>query len=77
MDEVPLTFDMPTNRTVNKRGQHSILVRTAGHEKSHFTVVLPCTANEKKLPPVCIFKRKMLPRGIVPQGVLLRVQTKG
>eukprot|EP00117_Sycon_ciliatum_P023835 scpid104076/ scgid20166/ len=28
MDEVPLTFDMPTKRTVNAKGQHS-------HSRSH------------------------------------------
>jgi hypothetical protein len=40
MDEVPLTFDIPMNRTVEKKGTSSITIRTTGHEKSSFTVVL-------------------------------------
>lgn len=77
MDEVPLTFDMPTKKTVNERGAHSILVRTTGHEKSHFTVALACMADGTKLPPYVILKRKTLPRCNIPAGVILRVQAKG
>ena len=40
MDEVPLTFDIPMNRTVEKKGTSSITIHTTGHDKSSFTVVL-------------------------------------
>jgi hypothetical protein len=40
LDEVPLTFDIPMNRTVEKKDTSSIAIRTTGHEKSSFTVVL-------------------------------------
>lgn len=40
MDEVPLTFDIPMLRSVETRGVSSVTIRTTGHEKSHFTVVL-------------------------------------
>ena len=77
MDEVPVCFDMPTKRTVHEKGAKSILVRTTGHEKSHFTVVLACMADGTKLPPTIILKRKTMPRIAVPVGVVLRVHAKG
>ena len=40
MDEVPLTFDLPLNRTVIKKGESSVTLKTTGHEKTHFTCVL-------------------------------------
>ena len=78
MDETPMTFDLPSNRTVNAAGAKSVLVKTTGHEKSHFTVVLSCLADGSKLPPVIIFKRKTLPKGMkFPSGVLIRPHPKG
>ena len=34
MDETPLTFDMPPNRTVNNTGKKTIKIRTMGIEKN-------------------------------------------
>jgi hypothetical protein len=34
MDEVHLTFDVPSNKTDSK-GAKSIIVKTCGHEKTH------------------------------------------
>lgn len=48
MDEVPLTFDLPLTRTVNKKGESSITLRTTGHERTNFTCVLGCTASGLK-----------------------------
>ena len=42
MDEVPLTFDVPSNKTVDIKGTKSITVKTSGNEKTHYTVVLAC-----------------------------------
>ena len=56
MDEVPLTFDLPLTRTVNKKGESSVTLKTTGHEKTHFTCVLGCTGSGKKLPPMVILK---------------------
>lgn len=52
MDEVPLTFDLPFIRTVNKKGEASVTLKTTGHERTHFTCVLGCTASGLKLPPI-------------------------
>ena len=60
MDETPLTFDLPANRTVDTRGTKTVMVKTSGHEKLHFTCVLSVTADGGKLPPLVVFKRKKI-----------------
>lgn len=77
MDEVPLTFDIPVNRTVEKTGTSTVSIRTTGNEKSSFTVVLGCQANGQKLPPMVIFKRKTLPKEKFPAGVIIKANPKG
>lgn len=77
MDEVPLTFDIPVNRTVEKTGTSTVCIRTTGNEKSSFTVVLGCQANGQKLPPMVIFKRKTLPKETFPVGIIVKVNPKG
>ncbi|GFU78942.1 pogo transposable element with KRAB [Trichonephila clavipes] len=44
MDEVPLTFDCPPNRTVDTCGVKTVSI-TTGQEKTHFTVMLACCAD--------------------------------
>ena len=45
MDEMPLWMDMPGDTTVERIGMRSIPVRSTGHKKARFTVVLAATAN--------------------------------
>ena len=78
MDETPMTFDMPGNQTVDTVGSKTIMIKTTGHEKTHFTVVLACVADGVKLKPVIIFKRKTLPKGAkFPSGVIVQAHPKG
>lgn len=77
MDETPMNFDMPAGKTVNKMGEKTVLVKTTGHEKSRFTVVLTCMADGTKLKPMVIFKRKTLPKQKFPKGVVVHVHEKG
>ncbi|XP_005751641.1 uncharacterized protein LOC102209438 [Pundamilia nyererei] len=77
MDEVPLTFALPLTRTVNKTGASSVLLKTTGHERTHFTCVLACTASGQKLPPMVIFKRITMPKEQLPKGIVVKVNTKG
>jgi len=58
MDEVPLTFDVASNKTVDVRGAKSITIKTSGNEKTRYTVVLVCCADGTKLPPLLIFTKK-------------------
>ena len=77
MDEEPLTFDLPLTRTVNKKGESSITLRTNGHERTNFTCVLGCTASGVKLPPMVIFKRITMPKEKIPNGISFKVNKKG
>ena len=77
MDETPMYFDMASNSTVEQKGAPTVSVRTTGHEKSHFTVVLACMADGTKLTPMIIFKRKTMPKITFPPGVIVRVHEKG
>ena len=55
MDETPMTFDLPSTRTVSAVGGKIVLIETTGHEKTQFTVVLACMADGTKLPFVIFF----------------------
>jgi len=77
-DQTPLTFDLPSDFTVNEKGASTISIKTTGHEKNRFTVMLACMSDGTKLPPYVIFKRKTLPKGIpFPSDIIVRAQTKG
>lgn len=58
MDEVPLNFDVPSNRSVDVKGIKTVAIKTSGHEKTHYIAVLSCCADCTKLPSMLIFKRK-------------------
>jgi hypothetical protein len=77
MDETPMSFDLPNNTTIDERGARSISIRTTGHEKTNFTVVLTCMADGTKLPPIIIFKLKKVPKGSFPPGVIIRANQTG
>jgi transposase-like protein len=77
MDEVPVSFDMPDTRTVDVRGKEDIILTTTGSEKTNFTVVLCCTADGAKCEPMVIFKRKTMPKGNFPKGIVVTVSPKG
>ena len=61
MVEVPLTFDVPSNKTVDVKGAKTIMIKTSSNEKTRYTVVLACCADGTKFPPLLIFKREVLP----------------
>jgi transposase-like protein len=77
MDEVPLTFDCPPNRTVDTCGVKTVSITTTGQEKTHFTVMLACCADGTKLKPLLIFKRKTIPKENFPRSVVIRCNEKG
>ncbi len=77
MDETPVTFDLPSNTTIDEVGAKTISIRTTGHEKTNFTVVLACMADRTKLPPLIIFKLKKVPKGKFPSDVIVRANPTG
>jgi len=72
-----LTFDVPSNKTVDVKGAKAIMIKTSGNEKMRYTVVLACCADGTKLPLLLIFKRKTLPEDVIPRGIYVHVHSKG
>jgi len=71
-------LDMPPNYTLEKKDVKEVLLKTTGCEKLRLTVMLAATANGKKLPPLLILKRKILPKSeTFPKDVIVRTQEKG
>ena len=64
MDKVPLTFDIPSNKTVDVKGAKTITIKTSGNEKKRYTVVIACCADGTKLPPLLIFNPQKATQGI-------------
>ena len=76
MGEVPLMFDVPSNKTVDVKGAETVMIKTSGNERMHYSV-LACCADGTKLPPLLIFKRKTLPKDVIPHGIYVHVHSKG
>ena len=58
MDETACWMDMPSDTTVHFTGSQSVPLKTTGHEKNHYTVVLTSKADGTKLKPFVVFKGK-------------------
>ena len=56
MDETPLWLDMPGETTVTHSGDRSVSVRSTGHDKNRFTVILAAMADGRRLKPYFVFK---------------------
>lgn len=56
MDETPLWLGMPGETSIAHCGDKSVPVRTTGHEKARFTVVLSAMADGRKLKPYVVCK---------------------
>ncbi|GFW02351.1 pogo transposable element with KRAB domain [Trichonephila clavipes] len=77
MDKTPVTFDIIGNKTIDMKGTKRIHIKITGHEKSHFAVVLSCLADDTKLKPMVIFKRKTVLKSNFPKVVFIHVEEKG
>lgn len=58
MDETACWFDMQSDTTVHPTGARSVVLKSTGHEKDHFTVILSAKASGVKLKPFVVFKGK-------------------
>jgi len=77
MDEISISFDMPSGYTIDTKGSTDVRITTTGSEKCNFTVVLCVTANGGKCKPLVIFKRKTIPKDVFPKGVIVTANEKG
>ena len=64
----PLWLDMPGETTVSGTGEKTISIRTRGHDKGRFTVILAAMADGRKLKPYVVFK------GVRPVAALMATQ---
>ena len=60
MDEVPVSFDLPSQFTVGERTEMDVSVTITGFEKCSFTVVLVVTRSGNKYLLIATFKRKAI-----------------
>ena len=58
MNETPVFFDMVPEKSLVKKDQKSVTIRTSGSEKRHVTVVLPVAADGFILPLMILFQGK-------------------
>jgi len=75
IDEVPMTFNMPGNFTVDQKGAEDNRITTTVLEKCNFTVILCVTADGGKLSLMVIFKRKTKEK--FPKGIIVKANDKG
>ncbi|KFD64660.1 hypothetical protein M514_20377 [Trichuris suis] len=68
---------MVAHKTVDSKGVKSVLIRSSGHEKTRFSVVLSCLADGTKLKPMVIFKRKRIQKSKFPPGVFVHFHENG
>ena len=75
MDETGLWLDMPGRTSVEETGACTVAVKTTGHDKDRFTVVLAARADSSKLHPMLIFKGKRKDKSLDGElGVVVQVQ---
>nr|XP_032822228.1 pogo transposable element with KRAB domain [Petromyzon marinus] len=78
MDETPVWLEMPCgDAAVDAFGVQSVSTVGTGGEKLRFSVMLSCCADGRKLEPMCIFKRKTVPKDAPCGGVAVTVQQQG
>jgi len=77
VDQTPLTFDLPAETIITHKGSSTVSIKTTGYEKNRFTVILGCTADDGKLPPYVVFKRKTIPNVNFPKGIIIQVHPNG
>ena len=78
MDETPLWLDMPGETTITRAGQKSVPIRTTGHDKARFTVVLAAMADGSKLKPYVVFKGvRAVPELTTTRGVVVALSRNG
>ena len=60
---------------MDDKGAKTIMIKTTCNEKTRYAVVLACCADVTKIPPLLIFKRKILPKDVIPHGIYVRVHS--
>ena len=56
MDETDIFFSCPGNKTIQKSGKKTVLIKITGQENVHVTILLSISVSGKKFRPLIIFK---------------------
>ena len=56
IDETPIFFNMPSNKTIEIKGKKTVQIVTQNQEKMRVSLILAVLADSTKLPPYIIFK---------------------
>jgi len=70
-------FDLPSNTTINKKGEKTVSICITGHKQTSFTVILRCMTDSTKLSAICIFKLKKISKEKFLDGIYICVNEKG
>ncbi|XP_054167207.1 uncharacterized protein LOC128964604 [Oppia nitens] len=80
-DEIPMYIDIPGNYTFTEKGAKTVKVKTTGHEKTRYTLILCADNTGRKLKPAIIFRNRVkIPKGCSPKeltGVHVMVSKSG
>ena len=69
---------MPGTTTITSQGDRTVCVRTTGHDKMRFTVVLSAMADGRKLKPYVIFKGvRQVAELVATEGVVVAFSRNG
>ena len=78
MDEMPMYFDSPSNRTFKLKGSQTVKIKTTNNEKLRFTLILCAYNDGRRCRPAIIFKGlKKVPKAAFPQGIDITVSKGG
>ena len=78
MDETPLGLEMPGDTTVKRTGDSTVSIRTTGHDKGRFTVIVAAMVDGRKLTPFVVFKDvHTIPAPTQVPGVVVALSRNG
>ena len=78
IDETACWMDMPSDTSVAITGAYSVPLKTTGHEKDHFTIILSAKADVTKMKPFVVFKGKGLIKDVqCISGIVVRFSANG
>lgn len=76
MNEVPLTFDCSSIKTMHFKGVKIVSIIATGNEKTSFMCVLACAVIVQKLKPLFVFICKTHPKDNFINDVVVTISEK-
>ena len=77
MDETACWMDMPSDTTIDATGSRSVPIKTTGHDKDHYTVILTARADGTKLKPYVGKGTRLIKNLRTIPGIVVRFSQNG